>query len=94
MESFIFTAETHAIVLALDIILKSKHKKFIIFSDSLSVLLSLRKKNLENPLFNPVFQVRNSALTLADMNAFHQEKMEEQERVRNETDEIEAELKK
>ena len=36
MESSIFTAEACAIDLALNIISKSKHKKFIIFSDSLS----------------------------------------------------------
>ena len=41
-ESSIFTAEAHAIDQAINIISKSKHKKFIIFSDSLSVLLSLR----------------------------------------------------
>ena len=48
MESSIFTAKTCAIDLALDIVSKSKHKKFIIFLDSLSVLLSLsnKKKNL------------------------------------------------
>ena len=40
MDSSIFTAEACAIDLALDIISKEKHKKFIIFSDSLSVLLS------------------------------------------------------
>ena len=34
----------------LDIISKEKHKKFIIFSDSLSVLLSLNNKKLEHPL--------------------------------------------
>ena len=50
MESSIFTAEAHAIDLALNIILKSKHKKFIIFSDSLSVLLSLRNKKIQNHL--------------------------------------------
>ena len=50
MESSIFTVEAHAIDLALNIILKSKHKKFIIFSDSLSVLLSLRNKKFQNPL--------------------------------------------
>ena len=44
MESSIFTAEACAIDLVLDIILKEKHKKFIIFSDSLSVLLSLNNK--------------------------------------------------
>ena len=50
MESSIFTAEACAIDLALDIISKEKHKKFIIFSDSLSVLLSLNNKKLEHPL--------------------------------------------
>ena len=46
-ETSIFTAEARAIDLALDIFSKSKYKKFIIFSDSLSVLLSLsNKKNL------------------------------------------------
>ena len=49
-ESSIFTAEARAIDLALNIISKSKHKKFIIFSDSLSVLLSLRHKKFKNPL--------------------------------------------
>ena len=50
MESSIFTAEARAIDLALNIILKSKNKKFIIFSDSLSVLLLLRNKKFQNPL--------------------------------------------
>ena len=49
-KSSIFTAEARAIDLALNIISKSKHKKFIIFSDSLSVLLSLRNKKFQNPL--------------------------------------------
>ena len=49
-KSSIFTAEAHAIGLALNIISKSKHKNFIIFSDSLSVLLSLRNKKFQNPL--------------------------------------------
>ena len=49
-ESSIFTAEAHTIDLAPNIISKSKHKKFIIFSDSLSVLLSLRNKKFQNPL--------------------------------------------
>ena len=43
MESSIFTAEACAIDLALDIISKEKHKKFIIFSDSLSVPLNNKK---------------------------------------------------
>ena len=50
MESSIFTDEACAIDLALDIISKEKHEKFIIFSHSLSVLLSLNNKKLENPL--------------------------------------------
>ena len=50
MDSSIFIAEACAIDLALDIISKEKHKKFIIFSDSLSVLLSLNNKKLEHPL--------------------------------------------
>ena len=50
MESSIFTAEICAIDLALNIISKSKGKKFLIFSDSLSVLTSLCYKKFENPL--------------------------------------------
>ena len=50
MESSIFTAEACAIDLTLNIISKEKHKKFIIFSDSISVLLSLNNKKLEHPL--------------------------------------------
>ena len=50
MESSIFTAEARATDLALNIISKSKHKKFIIFSDSLSILLSLRNKTFQNLL--------------------------------------------
>ena len=50
MESFIFTAEASAIDLALNIISKSKHKKFIIFLDPLTVLLSLRNKKFQKPL--------------------------------------------
>ena len=50
MESSIFATEARATDLAVNIILKSKHKKFIIFSDSLSVLLSLRNKKFQSPL--------------------------------------------
>ena len=50
MKNSIFTAEVCAIDLGLNIISKNKHNKFIIFSDSLSVLTSLRNKKLENPL--------------------------------------------
>ena len=50
MERSIFTVEVCAIDLALNIISRDKHNKFIIFSDSLSVLTSLENKKLENPL--------------------------------------------
>ena len=46
----IFTAEIKAIDLALDAIAESEDDHFIIFSDSLSVLLSLVNKKLDNPL--------------------------------------------
>ena len=50
MENSIFTAEVGAIDLAVNIISRDKHNKFIIFSDSLYVLTSLKNKKLENPL--------------------------------------------
>ena len=50
VESSIFTADICAIYLTLNIISMDKHNKFIIFSDSLSVLTSLENKKLENPL--------------------------------------------
>ena len=59
-ESSIFTTEARAIDLALNIISKSKHKKFIIFSDSLSVLLSLRNKKFQNPLIIKLLSRFNS----------------------------------
>ena len=46
----IFTAEIQAIDLAFRYISVSKFKNFIIFSDSLSVLQSLKNRNLSNPL--------------------------------------------
>jgi ribonuclease HI len=48
--SSIFSAEAHAILLALDIIQHSSHNKFIILSDSLSCLQSIHSMNLHNPL--------------------------------------------
>ena len=39
-----------AIDLALNILSRNKHNKFIIFSDSLSVLTSQKNKKLVNPL--------------------------------------------
>ena len=50
MKSSIFTAEVCAIDVALNIISRDKHHKFFIISESLSVLISLRKKKLESPL--------------------------------------------
>ena len=49
MKSSILTAEVCANGFALNIISKNKHK-LIIFSDSFSVLTSLRNKKLKNPL--------------------------------------------
>ena len=48
--AFIFTAEVTAIDLALDIIAESDDYHFIIFSDSLAVLLSLHNKKMDIPL--------------------------------------------
>ena len=48
----IFSAEVKAIDLALDLITSSSHRKHIIFSDSLSVLQSLRSTTSDNPLIN------------------------------------------
>ena len=46
----IFTAKVTAIDLALDIIAESDNDHFIIFSDSLAVLLSLYNRKMDNPL--------------------------------------------
>ena len=46
----IFTAEMNAIIQALNIVHDSKHKKFVIYSDSKSVLESLDKLNASHPL--------------------------------------------
>ena len=52
----IFTAEVTAIDLALDTIAESDDDHFIIFSDSLSVLLSLHNKKMDNPLILQLLQ--------------------------------------
>ena len=49
-EASIFTAEICAINLALKIISNNKAKKFIIYSDSMSVLHSIKNQKLDNPL--------------------------------------------
>lgn len=46
----IFTAKACAIELTLNIISSDKLNRFVIFSDSLSVLISVKNKRLENPL--------------------------------------------
>ena len=46
----IFTTEITAIDLALDVVSESENDYFIIFSDSLSVLLSLHNMKGDNPL--------------------------------------------
>ena len=48
--STIFSAEAHAILLALNFIDLSFKTKFVIFSDSKSVLMSLKNYNSQNPL--------------------------------------------
>ena len=58
----IFTAELKAIDLALDAVSESEDREFIIFSDSLSVLLSLKNKKLDNPL---IINVLHSLHTLS-----------------------------
>ena len=48
--SSIFSAEAHAILLALNMIQQSVHTKFVILSDSLSCLQSIQNMNILNPL--------------------------------------------
>ena len=45
-----FSAEAYAINMALDLISESRNNKFIIFSDLLSVLESLKNRKFDNPL--------------------------------------------
>ena len=52
----IFIAEATAIDLALDTITESGDDHFIIFSDSLSVLLSLHNRKMDNPLILQLLQ--------------------------------------
>ena len=60
MKSSIFTGEVCVIDLVLNIISRDKLNKLIIFSDSLSVLTSLRNKKLENPLIVKLLSRLNS----------------------------------
>ena len=61
--SSIFSAETTAIYLALEIIESYDNNKFIIFSDSLSVLQSLTNMNIKNPLIASVLQKHTDIIT-------------------------------
>ena len=61
-EASIFSAEIYAINLALDLISTSSSKKFIIHSDSISVLQSLKYTKLENPLIVKIFNKLNSLI--------------------------------
>ena len=60
--SSIFSAELTAIDLGLDIITQSDDGRFVIFSDSLSVLTSLKNRNLNNPLMVNLLNRINSVL--------------------------------
>jgi ribonuclease HI len=52
----IFSAEAKAIDLALNFISQYNEEKFIIFSDSLSVLQSINNRNMENPFIQNILQ--------------------------------------
>jgi ribonuclease HI len=52
----IFTAELRAILLALDYIEGSHHNKFLILSDSLSSLQSIKNCNLDHPLTRQILE--------------------------------------
>lgn len=52
--SSIFSAEAKAIQLALDIVKYTNYNSYLIFSDSLSVLQSLKEANLNNPLIQNI----------------------------------------
>ena len=49
-DTSIFSAEAWAINMALDLISESRNNKFINFSDSLSVLESLKNRKFDHPL--------------------------------------------
>ncbi|MEE8152293.1 MAG: ribonuclease H family protein, partial [candidate division NC10 bacterium] len=52
----IYSAELHAIYLALDHVETSEGKKFVIFVDSKSVLQALEKKDWQNPLVQKILE--------------------------------------
>ena len=61
-EASIFSAKIYGIDLALDLISTSNSKKFIIHSNSISVLQSLKYTKLENPLIVKIFNKLNSLI--------------------------------
>ena len=58
----IFNAELCAISLALELISEEKSKKFVIFSDSLSVLTAVKNRKMDNPLLAK-FLIRSHSLS-------------------------------
>ena len=60
-ESSIFTAETFAIELVLNIVSTSNAKRFIIHSDSFSVLSLIKNKKVDNP---PIINLLNSITSI------------------------------
>ena len=48
--SLIYSAELHAVRLALDIILSQHHSKYLIYSVSLSAILALQNPTNKNPV--------------------------------------------
>ena len=59
----IFTAETDAISKALEYVKVSKLRRFIIFSDSMSVLQAIERQESKNPLVNRVLQTCQEILS-------------------------------
>ena len=58
-DTSIFSAEAWVINMALDFISESRNNKFIIFSDSLSVLESLENRKFHHPLIRILCKLKN-----------------------------------
>ena len=61
-QASIYTAESHAIQLALDVVYKSNKNKYVICVDSLSCLQAIEHKDIDHPLVLDVL-IKYSALT-------------------------------
>jgi ribonuclease HI len=59
----IFSAESSAILLALDIISQTSNLKFLILSDSLSCINSIENKDLQNPFIVEILERRHELLS-------------------------------